>query len=304
MTQYLSIDVGGTNIKYAILDGAGHIIFKDKCNTPTQDLAAFLQVIYPIIDQFKAEINGIAFSVPGKVDVKTKTIYYGGSLPFLHDACLQELIEDKYHIPTAVENDGKAAALAEMWLGTLKDVSNGATVVLGTGVGGGLVIEQKLVRGTHFQAGELSFLVGAPTRPINDVMVGTTGSAVKMIMQVNQAVHNPDLKDGLAAFTAINDGNEAAVAIFKEYCRNLAIVIFNLQAVVDLQRIAIGGGISSQPLVVKTINEQYLALIDELGIFKQMITPVEIVKARFENDANLYGALYGLLLQLNHEEIQ
>lgn len=303
MSKYLSIDVGGTNIKYAILDGAGQIIFKDKCATPTADLTSFMAAIYQIIDQFKADINGIALSAPGKVDVKAKTIYYGGSLPFLHGACLQELIEDKYHLPVAVENDGKAAALAEMWLGTLKDIKNGAVVVLGTGVGGGLVVDSKLVRGTHFQAGELSFIIGSPLKPINNGMLGSVGSAVKMVTRINQALKHPDEKDGLAAFAAIKQGNPTAITIFKEYCRQIAILIFNIQAVVDLQKIAIGGGISSQPLVVETINEQYFALLEELGAFKQMITPPEIVKARFENDANLYGALYGLLLQLNHEEI-
>lgn len=302
MKQYLSIDIGGTNIKYALLDTAGNIVEKDKVSTPTADLQTFMKAIYQIVEQYKDRVKGIAFSAPGKIDVHTKTIYYGGALQFLHKACMKELIEDRYNIPVGIENDGKAAALAEMWLGNLKDVDNCAAVVLGTGVGGGIIVSGHLVRGTHFQAGELSFLLNGTDQDGKIAMEGSLGSAVQMITRVNKALGNSNLKDGLAAFEAINAKQGQAWEIFESYCREIAMIIFNIQAVIDLQKFAIGGGISAQPIVVKTINEQYLKLKSELGMFTEVLTSPQIVQAHFQNDANLYGVLYGLLLQLNGEQ--
>ncbi|WP_279233301.1 family 1 glycosylhydrolase [Leuconostoc lactis] len=96
-------------------------------------------------------------AVPGKVDHHDETIYGGGALQFLDQVNLPAALQ--LAVPVSVENDGKAAALAELWLGNLKNVQNGAAVVLGTGVGGGLILNGQLYAGSHFQAGELSFMV-------------------------------------------------------------------------------------------------------------------------------------------------
>ncbi|WP_455646760.1 family 1 glycosylhydrolase [Leuconostoc sp.] len=96
-------------------------------------------------------------AVPGKVDHHDETIYGGGALQFLDQVNLPAALQ--LAVPVSVENDGKAAALAELWLGNLKNVQNGAAVVLGTGVGGGLILNSQLYAGSHFQAGELSFMV-------------------------------------------------------------------------------------------------------------------------------------------------
>ena len=85
-------------------------------------------------------------------------------------------------------------------------------------------------------------------------------------------------------------------------CREIAVLITNIQAVADLDKIVIGGGISAQPIVVEEINRQYDQLVDEVEFVKKMLTKPEIVRARFMNDANIYGALYALLLQINHEK--
>lgn len=96
-------------------------------------------------------------AVPGKVDHHDETIYGGGALQFLDQVNLPAALQ--LAVPISVENDGKAAALAELWLGNLKNVQNGAAVVLGTGVDGGLILNGQLYAGSHFQAGELSFMV-------------------------------------------------------------------------------------------------------------------------------------------------
>ena len=121
-------------------------------------------------------------------------------------------------MPLAVTNDGKAAALAEWWLGNLKGIQNGAAITLGTGLGGGVIVEGKLIQGAHFQAGELSFLLNATKRsdapenaeqPNNQgltlqQLAGFSGSAVAMIRRSAQLLGLADLADGKAVFDAIN----------------------------------------------------------------------------------------------------
>ena len=118
-------------------------------------------------------------------------------------------------MPLAVTNDGKAAALAEWWLGNLKGIQNGAAITLGTGLGGGVIVEGKLIQGAHFQAGELSFLLNATKRsdapenaeqPNNQgltlqQLAGFSGSAVAMIRRSAQLLGLADLADCEAVLT-------------------------------------------------------------------------------------------------------
>jgi len=295
-TNYLAIDIGGTNIKYAVLNKSGNIISKDKIPTSCDDSQTFLDLLFNIIEPRINQIRGIAISVPGKVDTKTGTVYYGGSLPFLDGLKIREILEKRYKVITSLENDGKAAALAELWLGNLKGIENGLALVLGTGVGGGIIINNELYRGTNFQAGELSFIINSKTIESENYenLVGFQDSAVEMIKNINKSMGNKDIKDGISAFEAIKY-NEVAQRIFKQFCRGIAQLIFNVQAVVDVQKIVIGGGISSQPLLVSEVTKQYEKILNGFYLFKNSLTPPKIVAAKFRNDANLYGALYALL---------
>lgn len=295
MTKYLSIDIGGTNVKYAELNEAGDVIAKDKVKTQ-QNLDDFLAEIDQIVEKFQADgLSGIAFCAPGKIE--DTTIRFGGALPFLDGVDFAKRYE-KLGLPIAVVNDGKASALAESWLGSLKGVKNGAAIVLGTGVGGGIIVNGQLLAGEHFQAGELSFGILNVDKTGYDAMAGSYGSAVQMVERVNQAIDNADATDGLAAFATINAGQPEAVAIFKNYCKNVAYLILNVQSVVDLKRIAIGGGISAQDAVIDGIREAIDEIREEIPIIKLTLTPPEIVRAQFMNTANIYGALYNLLLKV------
>lgn len=295
MKTYLTIDVGGTNIKYALMQEDGSLGQAGKVATPAKSLDLFFESIFSIIDLFKDQIAGVAFSVPGKVDSQTGTIYFGGALSYLDQVCLKEIIKDKYDLEASVQNDAKAAALAELWLGSLQGVKDAAVIVLGTGVGGGIILDGKLRLGPHFQAGELSLSILDASQSGYKKMVGQLGSAVNMVSQVNEAIGHEDRKDGQAAFDAILAGQEQAVAIFQDYCRNIAYLIINLQAYFDLTHYAIGGGISAQPILVEEIHRQFHAFLDAEPLFKVNIPEVSILPAQFGNDANLYGALYTLL---------
>lgn len=298
--NYLSIDIGGTNVKYAELNNAGNIIEQGKIKT-SHDKEQFLKNIDQIVEKYvKKEIKGIAFCAPGKI-AHTK-IHFGGALPFL-DGIDFAVRYKKYDIPVTVINDGKASVLAENWLRSLKDMQNCAAITLGTGVGGGIIVNGKLLNGAHFQAGELSFLQLNMKEPGFDGFAGGYASAVLMIRNVNEAIENDDETDGLAAFEAINNGNEKAKKIFDEYCKRIAAIIIDIQAVVDLDAIAIGGGISAQPIVVQGINQAYDKVLADNELIRKTFTRPKIVEAKFKNEANLYGALYNLFIHVNGEKL-
>ena len=298
--NYLSIDIGGTNVKYAELNNAGNIIEQGKIKT-SHDKEQFLKNIDQIVEKHvKKEIKGIAFCAPGKI-AHTKT-HFGAALPFL-DGIDFAVRYKKYDIPVTVINDGKASVLAENWLGSLKDMQNCAAITLGTGVGGGIIVNGKLLNGAHFQAGELSFLQLNMKEPGFDGFAGGYASAVQMIRNVNEAIENDDETDGLAAFEAINNGNEKAKKIFDEYCKRIAAIIIDIQAVVDLDAIAIGGGISAQPIVVQGINQAYDKVLADNELIRKTFTRPKIVEAKFKNGANLYGALYNLFIHVNGEKL-
>lgn len=305
MTQYLSFDIGGTNLKYALMNNSGYIIEKDRIKTNTEDLDTFMKTMYQVANKYKGKFEGIAICAPGKIDTKNKIIYFGGALPFLDGLNLEDTLGKKYNVPVSVENDGKAAALAEQWKGELQGVDSGAVITLGTGVGGGIVVNHEVVHGWTYQAGELSWMItntGIGTKNMA-AYAGYTCSAVNMIKKVNLALGNvSDVDDGINTFKAINDGDLRALAIFKRYCRNVAIMIVNIQTVINASKFVIGGGISNQAIVIEEINNQLHKLLENnLMIGKQMIAP-PVVAAKFGNEANLYGALYALLLELKQNK--
>lgn len=298
--NYLSIDIGGTNVKYAELNNAGQIIEQGKIKT-SHKKEKFLEDIDQIVEKYtKKGIKGLAFCAPGKI---THTqIHFGGALPFLDGIDFAQRYK-KYNLPVAVINDGKASVLAENWLGSLKDMQNCAAITLGTGVGGGIIVNGHLLNGAHFQAGELSFLQLNMNEPGFDGFAGGYASAVQMIKNVNGTLGNADEMNGLAAFEAINSGEAQAMHIFNEYCKRIAAIIIDIQAVVDLDTIAIGGGISAQPIVVQGINQAYDHILAENKLIRETFTRPKIVEAKFKNGANLYGALYNLFMRVNGEKL-
>ena len=179
--MYLVFDVGGTFIKYALMDQKGKIYEKYKVPTPFQDgkvddngdeitpytvktedgIAAFLEQIDIIYGKYSKEyqITGIAMSLPGQVNVNQGIVYGGGSLPYLDRVPLGNLISRRCgNVPVALENDAKCAALAEVWIGNAKDCKDACVLVFGTGIGGGIIIDRKVRHGVGMIAGERSFL--------------------------------------------------------------------------------------------------------------------------------------------------
>ena len=152
----------------------------------------------------------------------------------------------------------------------------------------GITIGDKVFTGTHGFAGEFSYLSDDWTK-INgfDGKWGSDSSALRLVKMIGQAVGKEGI-EGPEAFEYCNQGNEKALAALKEFCGTLAMGLFNIQAAVDPEKIAIGGGISQQPILHEYIQKS----LDE--IYEKMPIPiprVQIVPCAYFNDSNLIGAL-------------
>ncbi|MNW41479.1 Beta-glucoside kinase [compost metagenome] len=289
--MYLVIDIGGTFVKYALMDSAAEIVTKGKYPAPRDTLQDFEKLLFTIIEEHDlTPVKGIAISCPGAIDVNTGVIANGGSFPFLHNVNLKNKIEKKYGKEVSIENDAKCAALAELWLGALKGKKDSVVLVLGSGVGGGIIIDGKIHRGFQLSAGEVSYIMTHLDLSAKKAeYFGMACSAVEMVKQIAEIKNLDDPTDGEAVFEYINQQDEEANAIFNEYCLYLAAQILNLSYILDPEIFAIGGGISIQ----KVLLERTQWAIDEIIKVNPLhIARPKVVTCKFHNDANLYGALY------------
>lgn len=298
--HYLGIDIGGTFIKYGAVDKTGNILKSDTTET-TKDIESLLKTIEKIIENNQPEnLYGVGISSPGRIDIEEGIIRHGGSLTFLNGLNLEKHINDRFNLPCTLINDAKAATMAEQWVGSLSDVTNGMVITLGTGLGGGIILNNNLYSGTNYQSGEISWMFRNMENISGSGMLGSELSAVQFVRKCAQALDLADENDGQAVFEQIKIGeNEEIMDYFSEFSRKIAWVILNLQSVLDLEKFLIGGGVSRQELLLEEINKQYLQLRSEFPYFKEHFLPVEIEACKYHNDANILGAVYQLLVKID-----
>lgn len=296
MMNFLVLDVGGQAIKYAIMNEKAEFIEKNQSPTPVDTLEHFIDTIGSIFDKYKNVISGIAISMPGRINSNTGYLYTGGALEYNNETEIGTILSKRCPVPISIENDGKCAALAEAWVGNLKDYDDGIVVVLGTGIGGGIIKDKKLLKGKHFIAGEFSFiftnnppLYGKSTQTFADDC-GTCGLTIPLARSKDLPL---DKVDGRKFFEYANSGDEDALRILDEYCHKLVLQLYNLQHIYDPEKFAIGGGISRQDILFEYIEKNIEKCSTEI---KYMIKP-EIVRCKFFNDSNLIGALHNYLMR-------
>ncbi len=140
----LTMDIGGSSIKYGICNLQGEFLDRGSVKTPLSSLGDLLNVIKEIHSSYK-NVIGIAISMPGVIDVIKGIAITGGALSYIDNAPLVEIISREVKKKVVIANDGKCAALAELGFGNLKDIKNGVAMILGTGIGGGIVINGELL---------------------------------------------------------------------------------------------------------------------------------------------------------------
>ncbi len=299
MKKYLTIDVGGTNIKYALMDEEANIFEKGEVPTPTTDADEFVEALGRIYDKYAGEVEALAMSAPGRIDASRGFFYTGGALKFIKNTDVAAMLSKRIPIPFCAENDAKSAALAELWKGAMKGYNSGSIIVLGTGIGGAIILDGKLLRGNTFAAGEYSGIASHWDSRITGVgdtwaSVNSTKNLVKMY--ADAAGLDPKSIDGRYFFARANEGEETALNVLKEFCGYLATGIYSLQIILDVQRYCIGGGISKQPILMETLQKEVDDLFARMPFYMPAAKP-EVVACEFGNDANMIGALYHYLYE-------
>ncbi len=322
--MYLVFDIGGTYIKCAVMDDSGAIAEKSKTRTPLDATAeSFAELLAGIWQEKKKSysIDGISLSLPGQVDVENGIIYGGGALKFLDRAPLASLVSERCGgIKTAVENDGKCAALAEVWCGNASDADNACVLVFGTGIGGGIIKDRKVHHGNHLLAGEISFCFVDMTfddlekmeslPPLEQMTLEEAfdnmtfswscfSSTAALVQRVARSKGLPPSEvSGELIYQWIDEGDSETERLVEEVYFSVAKMCCNLYVLFDPDIILIGGGISAQPAFLQGIQRY----IERLRKISRVFDGIKTDVCRHRNDSNLLGALYNYKQKFENTE--
>lgn len=183
------------------------------------------------------------------------------------------------------------------WRGNLAGTMNSAMVVLGTGVGASLFLNGQLYHGSHHVAGEPSFMVTNGLTPIMREQTAAGLSAVATINAMADALGVHEEPIGQRVFQALTDNTSEAAVILGTFTRGVAAMIYNMQTVLDLEKVIIGGGISAQPRVIKEIRDGIEAYQQVTSLSARTIRLPVVEPAKYRNAANLIGAVAPLVVR-------
>lgn len=294
VNYYAVFDVGGSAIKYALMDETGCFIEKSSLPTPKKSLAEFIDTIGDIVGEFKKShlVKGLAISIPGAVNVETGIIEGSSALPYIHGPNIKDLLQDKTELPVELENDANCAGLAEGWIGAAKDVKDYLCIVLGIGIGGAVVLDKKLRHGKNGFAGEFGYML------MEDYLGPHMGESFSSLAAVGGLIQqvakrkgiDPDVLTGKKIFKLAENGDAEVADEIDKFMRRLAVGIYNLHFILDPEKILIGGAISHREGFVEKINEK----LQQMKYESEGLT-VKVERCQFGNDSNLIGALYHFL---------
>ena len=302
MNYYAVLDVGGSAIKYALMDEKGCFIEKSSLPTPKKSLTEFMDTIDSIVQNFKKSylIIGLAVSLPGAVNVETGIIDGITALPYIHGPNMKKLLEERTGLPVELENDANCAGLAEGWIGAARDVKDYLCVVIGTGVGGAVVLDKKVRHGKNGFAGEFGYMV------IENNAEQKTGDTLSSVAAVGGLINqvtkrkglDTDALDGKMIFDLAENGDTDAQDEIEKFYQRIAVGIYNLQFILDPEKILIGGAISHREGFIDRINET----LQQIKYDAEGLT-VKVERCQFGNDSNLIGALYHFLQRQKNESL-
>lgn len=298
--NYLGIDIGGTTVKIALLNKEGEILSSDKYsvsfdNYETPILNTVLKSIDIFIDEYNiSSFEGIGVSATGQVDVNTGSVVgTGGNIKNYEGAQIKKELEAKYNVKTTVINDANAAVLGELFLGNGKGYKNIVMITVGTGIGGGIVVNGEILNGHLGIGGELGHF------SINNKGIkcscGNKGcyekyvSMTALIKRVKEELNIDDI-NGKGIFDKVPYDNKIR-DIVESWIDDISDGLVSLVHIFNPQIILIGGAVSEQKelfidKVSKKVKEKVM-----LNFAKNL----EIKGAKLKNDAGVVGALYNYL---------
>ena len=312
MRKIVGIDIGGTKISGAIIENGTIVgdIIKEKTPFCTSEI---LKTVFGITDKLlDNNVKAIAIATAGAVNNEnSKVIGSTGNLPKDYSSTdFKKIFEENYKLPFLIENDANAAAFAEYKIGAAKGSRNSVTVTLGTGVGGGVIVDGKLLKGKNGAAGEIGHIVLGidENRPCTcgiyncfEAYASGTGFK-KTIQELSKTL--PEFKtsklsqtpyDELSTYEVIKgykEGDEFCKIAYETWEKHLIIGLISLVNIFDPENIVISGGLAGEvnyKKVEKEINE------------KIVTTPIKLLEAKAGNYAGMIGA--ALLAQEKFVEI-
>lgn len=303
MKQYLLIDIGGTFIKYSLADEQARKISGGKVPTPLTNMDDLLAVIEGFAAPLQGQFVGCAISMPGRIDTRNGIAHTGGMLSaFMWEQPFAAQVEARLGVPVTIANDGKCAAAAEGWTGALAGVENGLVLVLGTGIGGGIILDGKLRGGlASSEAGHL--VICHDGEPCNCGRRGCWeryASATGLIRLTREAMAaHPESAlhalaaqggvEGRTAFEAAQQGDETALAVCRTYVSYLADGLVSLINILRPEVVAIGGGVAGgapDHLLLDPLRE--IVSRESFGCHGGRCT--RVLRAELGNDAGIIGA--------------
>ncbi|TVM04255.1 MAG: hypothetical protein CV087_01035 [Candidatus Brocadia sp. WS118] len=310
----VGIDLGGTNLKAGVVDTDGRIFhrlsIKTNSNADPQTISnQILELIAETMQSAQvreSDVVGIGLGSPGLVDKQGETILFSPNLPRWRNIPIKRIVSERFSKPCVLENDANAAAWGEKWAGAGKGVKSLVMLTLGTGVGGGIVIDNKLWRGANNVAAEIGHMVIQTDGPLcncgNRGCVEVYASATGMVRRFKEV-----LKGGASSSLKISDeitakmineaaihGDKVSLDVIEETGRYLGIAIVNIMHVLNPEMIVLSGGmIGSGQLLMDPIRK-----VTTQRAFEASYQDTKIVFSQLGNDAGIIGAAGCLLKEL------
>ena len=311
-TRYaVGMDIGGTNIRAALVSSSGQIVKREQRKTvPARGFDLVFTEIIEMLSNMagthsSSEVIGIGIGAPGPLDPEEGVIIQTHNLEW-KNVPLKKLVQERIPLPVYVDGDSNLAAFGEKWLGAARGVNNFICLTLGTGVGGALILNGRIYHGATGAAGHIGHYIINPDGP--ECSCGGRGhleayaSATAIVRRTIEAIKAgqksliPDLVEGelskltsLLVFEAAKAGDGLAVRIFRETGFCIGLVIASLTNIVNPELVVIGGQVAEAgDLLFDSIRECVAKTVS-------LVPPPQIVPAMLGNDAGTIGAA-GLVL--------
>ena len=286
----LAIDIGGTMIKYGLVSSDGEILSTDKIETEAEKgLENILNKIDNIFKRYK-ENNpvGIAVSGTGQINGMIGKVIGGNPIiPNWIGTNLVKILEEKYNLPAVLENDVNCVALGEKWIGAGKDLSNFICLTIGTGIGGGIILNNQLFRGENFVAGEFGHIL---IKKGEFEQFASTTALIRLVKERTGKILN-----GKEIFDLEKKEIVEYQEVISEWIENLTDGLSSIIYCFNPANIILGGGVIGQgePLINRIKN----SLFKKIG--SQFKEKLNIIQAKLGNNAGMIGASYLLLEKIN-----
>ncbi len=299
MSAYaIGVDLGGTNLRAAAIDETGQVLAKvsEAANFgagPEQVAGEIARVIDQVRRTIGIEgLRGVGIGVPGYIDINAGVVVGSANLPGFQGFPVRDRIQQHLGTPILLENDANAAALGEMWMGAGRNVKDLILLTLGTGIGGGIVMDGKVMHGFRGMAGEFGHMTVFPDG--NPCGCGNCGCLEKhasatAIASMGQMMHfGREIKTATDVYALALEGNVRAKRVFESMGRALGIAFANLINIFNFPLYLVSGG----PLPAWDLFSP--AMFEEIQkrSFTFLPTGTRVERALLGADAGLFGAAY------------